>query len=128
MVGLSRRERESDGWPLPKGEGLEARSPAEGSHSGPLPRESNRVNSGRQAAQGVLCLSMALRMVSSLRMQAVMASLKGLPAALSRSNMARMTGLQRVATLALPRYRSNFYVPRVVRSETARAYFATYKG
>src|SRR5580704_4872711 len=41
----------------------------------------------------VLFLSMALRMTSSLRMQAVMTTLKGLPAASRRLAKFRMTGL-----------------------------------
>src|SRR5262249_42689540 len=62
----------------------------------PAKREGERLC--RQAGlQGVWALRMALRMVSSFRMQAVMASFGGLPADLRRWWKARMAGLQRMA-------------------------------
>ena len=50
------------------------------------------------ACQGVLDLMMALQMVSSLRIQAVSATLGALPATRSRWQQSRMTGLCLVAT------------------------------
>src|SRR3990172_408363 len=52
-------------------------------------------------SQGVLALTMALRIVSSLRMQAVSASFSSLPAEQSRQYSSLIAGLCRLATRAL---------------------------
>src|SRR5579859_7510076 len=66
---------------------------------------------GVAGAHIVRCLSIALRIVSSLCMQAVSASFLVLPAATKRAYTARRTGLQRLPTRA-PMYRAARTVPR----------------
>ena len=51
------------------------------------------VTLGWGLRQVVLVLTMALRMTRVLRMAATMATLPGLPAAVSRSKVSRITGL-----------------------------------
>jgi hypothetical protein len=53
----------------------------------------------RIVPQGVLLLTMALSMVRSLRMQAMMTTLGNLPACWRRWANARMAGLQRMAVM-----------------------------
>src|SRR6267378_2099340 len=50
----------------------------------------------RRFSHGCVLFKMALRIVNSLRMQAVMATLNGLPLVISRSNICAITGFQRL--------------------------------